>query len=88
MADVRRREGMSREQRRVMEVIARQEAAGEDGHDLEGALSSCSRNLPATVRSLERRGFVKGTHDPYAAEGEEWTWNLTRKGCGALGIEP
>jgi DNA-binding MarR family transcriptional regulator len=83
-------ERLSREQRRVLNTIAKQEEREEDGHDLEGDLSICSRNFAATIASLERRKLVNGEHDPWAmGEGtDQWTWNLTPKGCRALGIEP
>lgn len=75
---------LTKSQRRVLEEIAAMEASGEDGHNFAGDLSLWTGNLTLTMRVLERRGLVKGTYEPMAMEGEEWTYRLTQLGHEAL----
>lgn len=65
----------------MLRTIADMQAHGEDGHDFCGDLSMCSRNPGATMRSLERRGFVTSHYQGHQAPPEEaWTYRLTPQG--------
>lgn len=75
---------LTRSQRCVLKDIAAMEAHGEDGHNFSGDLSRWTGNLTLTMRRLEKRGLVKGTYEPMAMEGEEWTYRLTQLGKEAL----
>lgn len=75
---------LSRQQARMLRTIARMAEHGDVAHDLEGDLSLCSANMPATVISLQRRGLIDGHYEPMAMEGEEWTYTLTDAGREAV----
>lgn len=74
---------VSAQQARALRQIA---AMGDDATDLEGDLSICSRNWPATQAALVRRGLVVATHHP---EGDPlleafYTYVLTDAGREAI----
>jgi len=72
---------------RLLATIDRMEHSNEEvGHDLEGDLSVCTGNLPATEASLERRGLLTRELVPeglYVAEGY-YLYRLTDAGREAL----